>query len=354
MRSIAYYANWLEKTALEWWHFPARKEDRCLILYRGHLIKSRDRGELAPSTVSQRMRDAILFYRWLRTAGLLKPEWPMWRERTAHIVLTNQFGFERTMAVSTTDLAIPNRTRLGERLEDGLLPVSSADRACILNYAEKAASTELYLMLQLAFFTGMRLGSLCDLKVETLQNAVPDPATPSIYKLNVGPGARPPVHTKHSVTGQVWITKTHLDLIIDYCYSNRRLTRQKRATKELKDLVFLTRYGNSYSSSGDRSSPVNVEMLTLRKKAKLAGVKALDGFHFHQARCTFATDLARILIPISGAINALAIIKEALLHKDEATSLRYIRFVEKTPAKVAAANEFSRLLMGYGSKGDVT
>ena len=346
MRSLAYYASWLESNDLDWWHFPAKKQDRCLLRFRGHLIKARDGGELSPSTVSQRMRDVISFYKWLKATGLLKPEWPMWTDRTAKIVLVNQFGFERTMSVSTTDLSIPNRTRPGERLEDGLLPVSAIDRSAILKVTKEHASMELYLMLQLGFFTGMRLGTICDLKVETLHNAVPDPTTPAMYRLNVGPGAKPSVQTKFGVTGQVWITERHLNLLLDYSISRRRLMRQLRADPSSKDLVFITRYGNSYSATGSSSSPVNVEMLSLRKKGSILGVNALGGFHFHQSRCTYATELAKILIPKGGAINALAIIKEALLHKDEATSLKYIRFVEKTPAKIAVANEFSRLLMG--------
>jgi signal transduction histidine kinase len=58
----------------------------------------------------------------------------------------------------------------------------------------------------LAFFTAMRLGSICDLKVQTLEYAVPDPAAPGLYRLAVGPGASPPVHTKFGVTGQVLLS----------------------------------------------------------------------------------------------------------------------------------------------------
>ncbi|AGN83482.1 hypothetical protein L483_31380 [Pseudomonas putida H8234] len=87
-------------------------------------------------------------------------------------------------------------------------------------------------------------------------------------------------------------------------------------------------------------------MHSLRTKGKAKQEKSLHKFRFHQTRSTYATELARILIPVSGPINALAIIKEALLHKDEATTLKYIRFVEKTPAKIAMANEFTKAFLG--------
>src|SRR5690606_41368884 len=76
--SLHTYAQWLEKTATNWWEFPPRKADRCLVRYRGALIQARDEGELAPSTASQRMRVAVSFYRWLLSTGLLSPNWPMW------------------------------------------------------------------------------------------------------------------------------------------------------------------------------------------------------------------------------------------------------------------------------------
>ncbi|EPA94924.1 tyrosine-type recombinase/integrase [Pseudomonas sp. G5(2012)] len=347
MGSIAFYANWLEQESVQWWDFPARRDHRCLIRYRGFLIDTRENGTLAPSTVSQRMRDVISFYRWMQASGLLRPEWPMWKEHTAKILLINQFGLERTLSVNTTDLAIKNRKRSSSLLEDGLLPIPSIDRDHILQFAKENSSQELYLLLLLGIYTGMRIGTLCNLKVETLQNASPDPATPSLFRLNVGPGAKPSVHTKHSVTGQVWITKPHLEDLLEYCYSSRRLLRVAKGLPEHKNIIFLTRFGNPYNGTdSNRSSAINVEMLTLRRKAAAAGLKALDGFHFHQTRCTYATELAKILIPIGGATNALALIKDALLHKDEATSLKYIKFVEKFPAKIAYANEFSRLLLG--------
>ncbi len=65
------YANWLEASGSMWWDFPARKENRCLVRYRGALVEARDNSELAPSTVSQRMRVVIGFYRWLRVTAML-------------------------------------------------------------------------------------------------------------------------------------------------------------------------------------------------------------------------------------------------------------------------------------------
>jgi len=345
--SLVYYANWLEAVGAKWWDFPVRKDQRCLIRFRGELIKNRTDGKLSPSTATKRMRDVIAFYRWLDASKLLVPEWPMWTEKQTAIVIQNQYGFSRTMKIPTTDLAIKNRTRPGERLEDGLLPVSASDRDVILRFAQQHASQELYLLLTLGFYSGMRIGSLSDLKIGTLTNAIPDPAAPGLYRLTIGPGAAPQVSTKYNVTGQVWITSAHLKTLTEYFYSARRLLREAKAAYIHKELIFLTRFGNPYhKANGAQSSAINVEMHALRKKALYRNVPALFDFHFHQSRCTFATELAKLLMPMAGPINAIAIIKDALLHSNESTTLKYIKFIEKTPAKIAFANEFTTSFLG--------
>ncbi|WP_235086201.1 site-specific integrase [Chromobacterium sp. Beijing] len=341
------YANWLEEANVNWWDFPLRKADRCLVRYRGALIEARDRGVIAPSTTSQRMASVVLFYKWLYEKGFLSTESHLWAEKSVVIHFADKVGFERTILVKSTDLAIPNRSAPGERLEDGLLPVAVKDRDVILTFAKKNASEELFLMLSLGFFTGMRIGTLTDLKVQTLERAVPDPATSNLFRLAVGPGADPPVRTKFGVTGQVWITKVQLDELLTYVYSVRRLLREAKSNPENRDLVFLTRFGNPYIKHGlDKSTAINVEMHSLRQSGLKNGVTVLRNFHFHQTRCTFATELARLAIHVGGSINALAIVKEALLHKHEATSLKYIRFVEKTPLKIEMGNAFTREFLG--------
>lgn len=341
------YAKWLESTETNWWDFPAKKADRCLVRYRKTLIDARDDGTLAPSTASQRMTNVIQFYKWLRVKGFFLEGVQLWSARYVVIRLTDKVGFERTIMANSTDLAISNRSAPGDKLEDGLLPVATADRNAILKYAQTNVSEEFFLMLTLGFYTGMRLGTITDLKIQTLEQAIPDPSSPELYRLAVGPGADPPVHTKFGVTGHIWITKAHLEELRTYFYSIRRLSREAKATKDKKDLVFLTRFGNTYARRGsDKSSAINVEMHALRKTTVTNKIPTLRSFHFHQTRCTYATELARLAIGVGGSIFAIAIVKDALLHKNEATSLKYIRFVEKTPIKAEMSNAFTQEFLG--------
>lgn len=341
------YANWLEVSHTMWWDFPTRRADRCLVKYRGALIDARDKGEIAPSTASQRMSCVIQFYRWIHENGLLSADSTLWKERVIPIHVVDNAGFDRTILVNSTDLAIPNRHAPGETLEDGLLPVSATDRDKILTFVNEHASEEFFLMLTLGFFTGMRLGTLCDLKIQTLNRAVPDPNSPDMFWLNVGPGGSPPIHTKFGVTGRVWIARAQLERLRAYACSVRRLMREAKAPPQNKDLVFITRSGNSYAQAGaEKSVPINVEMHKLRRSGSAHGITALHDFHFHQSRCTFATELARIAIRVGGPIYAIAIVKDALLHKNEASAFKYIKFVEKTPIKIEMANAFTRAFLG--------
>jgi len=340
MKHIHAYANWLERNEINWWDFPDRESERCLIRYRGDLIRSRDSGNLAPTTAQHRMSAVIRLYKWLVSNKVISDSIPLWNERQVGIFIRNSFGYRRTIIQKSSDLAIPCSPAIGECLEDGLLPVSHADVKTIMDFVEQHASIELYLMLRLGFNTGMRFGSISNLRVSTIYNAARKSSLDGYGRINLGPGAQPPVHTKFGVNGQAFISHTDLGLMEDYCLSSRRLSRAAKALPMDRDLVFLTRFGKPYGTEGsDFSQAINVELFRIRKRALESGLYCFKNFHFHQTRCTFATELARIALPY-GAQFALQIVKEALLHKNESTTIRYIKFIEKDAIMKKAADSF--------------
>ena len=356
MNGLLNYAKFLESHDLKWFEFPSRKANRCLVLYRGALIKMRDTGQISPSTASEYMRNCIMFYRWIKHRELLSPLAPLWRDKPYVVKYFDKVGFERTVNGITTDLSIPNRKRLGLTLEHGLLPVSGRDRDAILDFAKENATTELYLMLALGFFTGMRLGTICDLKIQTLERAVPDPSAKGLLRLAVGPGAAPPVHTKFGVTGQVWIPEVLRDELLEYAKGWRRFERETKASPENRDLLFLTRFGNSYGRRGtNQSSAINVEMSELRKRGVRAGLQALRSFRFHQSRCTFGTELTRLALSACADVAiVIATVSDALLHgpNSEATTFRYIRFVQALPIKQTLSNRFMAAFSGISNEAE--
>lgn len=351
-RSLLTYARWLESTEntdkpSHWWDFPQREADRCLVRYRGFLIHQSDAGALSPSTVTHRMRDVIQFYRWLYANRLVTPLWPMWKDRNISILLPNNGWFERTITVLSSDLSIPNRKRNSAGLEDGLLPVSNDERTLILELAHEHCSVEFQLMLRLGFDTGMRLGTISDIKVGTLANAIPDPGGADAYLISIGPGAHPPVRTKFRTHGNVMVPSHLFNNLVEYSRSSQRLKRKEIAAAEHKELLFLTRFGNSYvDRKPDKSNAINVEMHKLREIARLHGHN-IDHFRFHMSRATFACDAVTMALKYqSEGIDPVEFVGDLLFHKNRSTTEAYIRYVKKQPIKAALANEFTRVFLG--------
>ena len=343
--AILGYAKWLESTQTNWRSFPTRKSERCLVRYRGALIEARREGRLGSSTVSQRMRQVIAYYRWANEIGLVKSDHPMWRDSLTQRKIEDSMGFQRTILVQTTDLKISHKKAIGEHLEDRLMPVSKKHRSDILRFVKQQGSEELFLMLALGFYTGMRIGTISDLKVETLINAIPDPNCDGLFWLSVGPGATPRVATKLDVTGQVWVSRIQLHHLRRYATSMRRAKREALAAPQNKSLLFLTRYGNAYTyPKSDKSGAINVQMHALRKI--MPDGEVIRGFHFHQSRATFGTELARVAVAIGGPAAAIGIVMQALLQSDEQSALKYIKFVERSEIRQAIANEFTELFLG--------
>ena len=93
-------------------------------------------------------------------------------------------------------------------------------------------------------------------------------------------------------------------------------------------------------------------MSSLRKLGIASGIKTLRKFRFHQSRCTFGTELARLaLANCTDVAIVIATVSNALLHgrNSEATTFKYIKFVQAAPAKQAIANSFMTAFTGIAS-----
>jgi integrase len=345
MAHLHKYAEWLEEEQLDWRHFPMRKSDRVLVRFRGALIAARKAGHLSPSTATARMRAVTKFYRHCNTYNFVSHDAPKWTDKVVVISYYDSVGFERTMQVVSTDLAIPNRTRPGFRLEDGLLPISANHQDQLLRFSNENVSKELHLMLMTGFFTGARIGTIRTLRVDSLDNATRDHMVPGMWCIPVGPGTG--VETKFDVSGKLLVPDELMQILKEYAYSADRVKREEKAAKETKPLLFLTRFGKQY-----KTTTISRAMVDLRRKATKAGLKFMDKFHFHQTRATFGTSLMSIALGVTGVSVKAAIqfVRDAMLHKDEATTLRYIRFIELSKVKIEVAAAFSEAFIGISSR----
>jgi integrase len=338
------YANWLEEQTekgrpIDWRHFPQTRSERVLTRFRGDLTEQRDAGVLEPSTTTSRMRAVIRFYRYATGRNFISRNAPKWQDKVVVVCYFDDAGFERTMDRVTTDISIPNRTRHGARLEDGLLPITVQHMTELLDFTKEGVSEELDLMLKIGFYTGARLGTITTLRVKALLDAMPDPAVPGMWSIPVGPGTG--IDTKFDVSGHLMLTDVLMNTLKAYATSRRHLDRVIKATDKNKSYLFLTRHFNPYTVAA-----VDREMVTLRRAGQAAGLKFLQKFKFHQSRATFGTWLMSICLETGTVKAAIEFVKGALLHKDERDAFRYVKFIEQTKTKIEMANVFTRAFLG--------
>jgi integrase len=126
------------------------------------------------------------------------------------------------------------------------------------------------------------------------------------------------------------------------------MKREAISHAENKRLLFLTSRGNPYEKKADgrRSSAINSEMVNLRRSASSAGMKFMTTFHFHQTRATYGTQLMSILLPLGNLQAALEFVRNAMFHKDIATTMTYIKFIRQTKGKIEVANAYTRAFFG--------
>lgn len=344
MKHVCAYASFLEAKELDWRHFPMRIGDRTIVRFRGHLISQMDRGSLASSTARARMNAVIQFYRHADAHDFITPETPMWREKSVVIPYYDSVGFKRILVRVKTDLAIPNRARPGVTLEDGLTPLRSEHMVELLRHAKSRRLTELHLMLLTGFFTGARIGTITTLRIENLEKALPDPYMKGFFLLRVGPGTR--VATKFNVEGNLLVPDFLLKALKDYAYSPRRLLkREAKAKPSHRSVLFLTVRGNPY-----KQSSIARLMTDLRRETIAAGLKFMKRFKFHQTRATYGTWFMTIALSVTTEANAIALVKGAMLHKNEAYTLRYVRFIGVSKGKEEAAAAFTAAFTGMRNR----
>lgn len=339
MKHLHAYACFLEQNELDWRHFPVRRAERAVVRFRGLLIKQIEMGSLASSTARSRMNAIVQFYRYAAAQDFISTTIPMWRERPVVIRYYDAVGFRRALTRTSTDLAIPNRPPPGVRLEDGLTPLSDAHMSELLTFTAAKETEELHLMITTGFFTGARLRTISTLRIENLEQARPDPYIEGLFLIRVGPGTA--VATKFNVEGEILFPSTLLVELKRYAYSTERLKREAKAITAQKSLLFLTSRGKPYSNN-----TVSGLMTGLRRRALSTNLKFMGHFKFHQTRATYGTWLMKLALSVTTPAAALEFVKNAMLHKLESTTFRYVKFLESTKGKQEAAQAFHEAFTG--------
>lgn len=343
MKHLHAYAQFLEQEQLDWRHFPIRLAERSLVRFRGRLLEQVRQGGLASSTARARMAAVIQFYRYAEAHGFVGAESPLWADRTVVVRYFDAAGFKRAMVRVSSDLSIPNRARPGTALEDGLTPLRTEHMEELLRFSAEHAPQELHLMLLTAFFTGARLETVLTMGVRNLEQAHPDPFMKGFWLLRVGPGSG--VETKFDVKGDLLVPDFLLSELKAYAHSTKRLLRESKAAPAVRLRLFLTVHGKAYESAS-----VARLMTDLRRSAVAAGLRFMDQFKFHQTRATYGTWLMRLALSTTTEANAVALVRSAMLHKHEATTFKYVRFLGVSQGKAEAAEAFTKAFTGLASR----
>lgn len=343
MKHLRKYAEFLETKRFDWRHFPILKTEQPLRKFRKWLLDEVNESAIALSTASNCMAAVIQFYRYADANELIGAQSPMWRDRLVAIPLYDSMGFKRTIVRLSSELSIPKKQRIGTVLEDGLLPLRAEHMTELLRYTAEHAVEELHRMLNVGFFTGARIGTIVTLTISSLETAREDPQAPGIYRIAVGPGTK--ISTKFSVKGEIMVPSTVLKDLKRYASSTSRLRRETKANKSDKDILFLTKSGKAYTVE-----TVNRLVYEMRKKATSFGLNFVSRFKFHQSRATFGTWLMQLLLKAGNKIDAICIVRDALLHKDEKTTWGYIKFIENSKAKAHFAYEFNAAFTGFSNR----
>ena len=348
-KDLLAYAYWLELSGTHWWQCRPKDDQRPLNLYRGYLVRSYEQGLIAPTLASRRMTTLKSFYRWLLSNEILSPGFALWSEQNVRVAYEDAFGFRRHIEAVRTSLDIKAAKRFpGDFiLEEGLQPVSLEVRDAILDFDHRRVSRELFLMLSLGFWSGLRLGTTCDLRIQTIENAVRIDGCPALMHISVGPAANPPVRMKLDQSSDgINIPTRLLEELLEYSISLTRGKRVALARPEHKHLLFLTIKGNPYGrGKGDRSATVNAEMSRFKRQARAEGLR-IDDFTFHWSRATFATMWARAARASGQLHEFMPTLKRMLAHKHDRTTELYIRWVEKEAVRATVMDEFTRTMFG--------
>jgi integrase len=326
MTHLSRYANWLEEARLHWLHFPKKKYERCLFKFRGYLIWLRNEGFLAPSTTSQTMRNVVAFYRWASDEGYAQAQSNLFNDKNKIVYFFDNVGFNRSMNVVSSELFIPNRKRTGTLLEDGLIPINQASTKILMTHLSKHSNHELHLMFKTALLTGCRHETISTLNIDTLKKSYPDPLLLNTMRVEVGPGTG--VETKFDVHGAVYFPKSLIIELIEYFDSAEAILRRSKAKKSLQRNIFLTSHGNRYTKE-----TFGTLLYRLKEELIESGHTEFGRFKFHQLRATFGTMMMRALLQTQGvsSLNAIEFVKRSMLHKDESTTWKYIKFIEHEP-----------------------
>lgn len=348
---LSAYRRFLDETSIEWLYFPAHKLQRPTYRFNGHLKHLVHGAEIAPSTAKRRMATVIRFYRWLQEDGAFVPENPPWKASDRYIQFSDQHGFKRTKAVTTTDLSIrvaQQDNPYDDRIDDGgkLRPLPQIEQEWVLDALISLGNTEMTLIHLFGLVTGARIQTILTFRVKHALAAFDEHSIGNL-RFPVGPGTG--IDTKNDKKLVLHIPVWFYRLLRIYALSDRARGRRMRAaggdTEE--QYLFLSIRGAPLYSAQAEANSFN-EANTLRHAKLGQGVRqyirdhvlpfirekhGVSAFHyqFHDTRATFGMNLVDAKLTLVEQKKAtlkdvMEFVRVRMGHTSIATTERYLTY----------------------------
>lgn len=326
-RSLVSYANFLEANGLVWNDLHKPDSEKPTYLYKSHRSLNVKEGTGAYSTAQTELRAVAKFYIWCTSTGQLSDGCKPFLARTTQVQVSTKFG-SKTVEKTVSNMPLKRRrTAPRSTLEGGLKPVPAELQKRILTLSEAHAGTEVTLMLAIGFSSGIRLGSITDLKCETIEKAA-STNLKGHKSIKIGPAHG--VMTKFSTNYSPVVPDALIQRLTSYITSVRRLKRAIKHGGRYSQYLFLTPQGRPYhDDDGIPSSAIGVAIHRIRAIAQASDLP-IEDFRFHDSRATFACNLLDAAMAIGIPVtSALSTITEFLGQSDERTALRYVQHAQK-------------------------
>ena len=382
------FQRFLEDEKLDCLQFHNIKQFNAAFRYRTRLIDQINAGLISASSARGRINAVVNFYRLLVAENLVDHQrYGMpFEDVYKYIMVDNEFGARRQLAIKSHDLAIPvpAKAHNSEAIKDGgeLSPLSVESQTVILK-ALKKSSREYQLMFYLALFTGARLQTICTLRIKNLIGREPD--NHGFIRLPVGAGTGIDSKFQKPMTLLIpyWLVQ---DLKI---YINSEQARQRRQKSNYADsdenYVFLTKLGTPFYTSKAEQQELTEKIKTsdsfgarlklyegeavrsYLKGVLLPEIRLIDpqfqSFKFHDLRASFGMNLLESQLQHlpegHSAMTAVEYVQARMGHRNISTTLQYLNYKSRLEWRSKIQHEYESSLMKYvmssvNSAGDLS
>lgn len=350
-KSLHAYYQFLEENSLTWDHFPPVKRLKPTYLFRSHLLKKIQRGELAQSTASVRMNQVVSYYKWLMHDGYLRIKNEKEAPFKIEFVSIQSMGMlahiSPTFSVQTSDLRIKVARDATSKNVRPLSPLSRESLAALTQHL-LYATEELNLQVLLSIDTGLRINEIATLTLDALATATPQAESQHRYELLISPQVTG-VQTKYGKQRQVEISAQLLAALNVYRTSERRLKRVNKLYEQIERLeahaesfrqetVEALQWCEKYeplfvSKQGNPVTAKSIEARWTELRTQLKQHHPSFTHRFHDLRATYGTyrlnDLLEANLPV---VECMELLMGWMGHKNESTTWKYLSFLKRKEA----------------------